>query len=155
MPIESRLNLHSGDIVFVDTAPFIYFFENHPDYLPIMQDFFEQVYDVQAQVVTSMVTYIELTSQPVRLGDRRLARKYRDYLCYSENITLLPLDLTIADEVVALRAEYALKTPDAVQLGTALAVAADYVLTNDRQWSQVEELRIVQLSDWLGSETDF
>ena len=140
------LMLKSGDIVFVDTAPFIYFFENHPDYLPIMQGFFDQVYGVQAQVITSMVTYIELTSPPIRMDDQRLARKYREYLTHSDNVTLLPLDITIADEVVNLRAKYAFKTPDAIQLGTAFAAGADYVLTNDRQWQQVEELHIIQLN---------
>ena len=144
------LTLKSGDIVFVDTAPFIYFFENHPDYLPLMKDFFDQVYVIEAQVVTSVLTYIELTTQPVRRGDQRLARKYRDYLSYSENITLLPLDMTIADEVVNLRAKYGFKIPDAIQLGTARAAGADYVLTNDRQWRQVEDIAIVQLHELVG-----
>ena len=143
------LKLTSGNVVFVDTAPFIYFFENHPDYLPIMADFFDQVYALEVQVITSVLTYIELTTQPIRRGDHRLARKYRDYLSYSENLTLLPLDMTIADEVVNLRAKYGFKTPDAIQLGTARAAGADYVLTNDRQWQQIEDIVIVQLNELL------
>ena len=143
------LTLQSKDIIFVDTAPFIYFFENHPDYLSVMRDFFDQVYAVQAQVVTSIVTYIELTTQPVRLGDQRLARKYREYLSYSENVTLLPLDITIADEAIKLRAKHGFKTPDAIQLGTARAAGADYVLTNDREWHEVEDIVIWQLQELI------
>ena len=141
------LKLRDGDIVFVDTSPFIYFFENHPDYLPAMQAFFDQVYRCDAQVITSIITYIEITTLPVRQGKRSLARKYRDYFSYSDNLTLLPLDMTIADEVVRLRATYGLGTPDAIQLGTALAAGADYVLTNDRKWSQVEDLEIIQIGE--------
>jgi len=29
------LDLKSGDIIFLDTAPFIYFFERHPDYFQL------------------------------------------------------------------------------------------------------------------------
>ncbi len=141
------LKLRDGDIIFVDTSPFIYFFENHPDYLPAMQTFFDQVYSCNAQVITSIITYIEITTHPVRQGNRPLARKYREYFSYSDNLTLLPLDMSIADEVVHLRATYGLRTPDAIQLGTALAAGADYVLTNDRKWNQVEDLEIIQIGD--------
>lgn len=143
------LTLKKDDLVFVDTAPFIYYFEKHSRYFPVMEDFFNQLYNTNAQMVTSLVTYIELTTQPVRQDDKQLARKYRDYLCYSENIALMPLDITIADEVVELRAQYGLKTPDAIQLGTARACGADWVLTNDRQWGQVEGLDIVQIDDLI------
>ena len=37
------LDLKSGDIIFLDTAPFIYFFEQHPDYFPGLELFFNQL----------------------------------------------------------------------------------------------------------------
>ena len=141
------ISLQKGDIVFLDTAPLIYFFEEHPDYFALMAELFEHVYTTNAQVITSIITYIELTTQPVKSGNLQLARKYRDYLTFAENITLFPLDLTIADQVVNLRAKYHLKTPDAIQLGTALASGADYVVTNDQGWKKAEELKVLLMED--------
>jgi len=141
------LILKSEDIIFLDTAPFIYFFELHPDYFPALESFFNQLYQVGAQAITSIITYIELTTLPARKGNRQLVRKYRDFLSNSQNIALFPLDMDIADHVVELRAKYSFKTPDAIQLGTALACGADYVVANDTAWRIVEELEVVMIGD--------
>ena len=141
------IDLKSGDLVFFDTAPFIYFFEKHPDYFPALSAFFDRLYETEAQVVTSMITYIELATHPARQGKERIVRKYRDYLSNSENISLFPLDLTIAGQAVRLRARYGLKTPDAIQLGTAVACGADFVVTNDKAWLRFEEADVVLVQD--------
>jgi len=133
------LELKSDDIVFLDTAPFIYFFEKHPKYF--------RLYESGAQAITSIITYIELTTHPARLGKNQLVRKYRDYLSNSENLSLFPLDMDIADHVVRIRAKYAFKTPDAIQLGTAAACGADYILTNDRAWEKFEEVKVVLVGE--------
>lgn len=139
--------LKSDDVIFLDTAPFIYFFERHPDHFPPMAALFDQLYATGAQAITSIITYIELTTQPARRGNLKLVRKYRDYLSNSENISLFALDMNIADYVVQLRARYALKTPDAIQLGTALACGADHVITNDRAWQGLEEVNVVLMEE--------
>ncbi len=143
------LILKQGDVLFLDTSPFIYFFEKHADWFPPIAGLFEQIYATDTQVITSIITYIELTTQPARQGEHNLVRKYRDYLTHGENITIFPLDLTIADEVVRLRAKYQLKTPDAVQLGTAVASGADYVITDDREWRRVTEVKVLLMNNLL------
>jgi predicted nucleic acid-binding protein len=72
---------------------------------------------------------------------------YRDYLTNSENISLFPLDLNIADHAVDLRARHQFNTPDAIQLGTAVACGADYIITNDKDWRRFEEIQILLVSD--------
>ncbi len=141
------LDLKSGDIIFLDTAPFIYFFEQHPDYFPALETLFAQLYKTDAQAITSIITYIELTTHPARQGKNQLVRKYRDYLSNSENISLFPLDMDIADHVVELRAKYHFKTPDAIQLGTAVACGADYIITNDKAWQRFEGIEVVLVGD--------
>jgi predicted nucleic acid-binding protein len=136
-----------GDIIFLDTAPFIYFFERHPDFFPVLDSLFTQLYTTGAQAITSIITYIELTTRPARLGRIKLVRKYRDYLSNSENISLFPLDMNIADQAVRLRAQYQFKTPDAIQLGTAVACGADYIITNDAAWKQFEEVTVLLVGD--------
>jgi len=141
------IDLKSGDIIFLDTAPFIYFFEQHPDYFPFLETFFDQLYETGAQAITSIITYIELTSHPARMGNQQLVRKYRDYLSNSANISLFTLDMNIADHVVQLRAQYQFKTPDAIQLGTAVACGADYIITNDRAWQRFEEVKVLLIAE--------
>jgi predicted nucleic acid-binding protein len=141
------LTLTSDNIVFLDTAPFICFFEAQPDYFPAVKNLFNQLYETGAQAITSMFTYIELTTQPARKGNRRLVRKYRDYLTNSQNIALFPLDIDIADHAVELRAKYHLRTPDAIQIGTAVGCGADYIITNDRAWLRIEEVAVVLVEE--------
>lgn len=49
------------------------------------------------------------------------------------------------DQAAALREQYQLKTPDAIQLATAVAAQADYFLTNDGLLKKVRELQVVTL----------
>jgi predicted nucleic acid-binding protein len=141
------LDLNSGDIIFLDTAPFIYFFERHPDYFPALEMLFDRLYEVDAQVITSIITYIELTTFPARQGEKQLVRKYRDFLSNSENISIFSLDMDIADHVVEMRARYHFKTPDAIQLGTAIACGADYIITNDQDWRKIDEIQVLMVGD--------
>ena len=139
--------MHSSDIIFLDTAPFIYFFEQHPDYYPALEMLFDRLYETDAQAITSIITYIELTTLPARQGKKQLVRKYRDFLSNSENISIFSLDMDIADHAVEFRAQYNFKTPDAIQLGTAVACGADYIITNDKDWRRVEEIQVVMVGD--------
>jgi predicted nucleic acid-binding protein len=141
------LKLKSNDIIFLDTAPFIYFFEQHPDYFLVLELFFNQLYATGARAITSIITYIELTTQPARRGNKQLIRKYRNYLSNSENIDLFPLDMTIADHVVELRSHYQFKTPDAIQIGTAIAYGADYIITNDKTWQKFDQVKVILVED--------
>lgn len=133
--------------VFVDTAPLIYFFEDHKIFAPLVARFLEEAFAKDVQLVTSLITYIELLTLPQRCGNERLSAKYREYLTNSERLSLYPLNVLVADAAVGFRVAYNLKTPDAIQLGTAKVCGADLVLTNDRDWRAVTELPVVMLTE--------
>lgn len=137
------LTLHHGQTVFVDTAAFIYYFENHEAYADPLDRFFRNCTDLDVQIVTSLVTYIELLTFPEKNGNRLLAAKYREYLTNSENLRVYPLSFQVADEAVRLRAQHGLRTPDAIQLATARICGADWVLTNDKRWQVVPDMPVV------------
>lgn len=49
-----------------------------------------------------------------------------------------------------LRAKYDwLRTPDAIQLATALGHGADIIVTNDERWGRISELTVLVLKDYL------
>jgi len=61
----------------------------------------------------------------------------------------MPLTPDIARETAKIRAEFAIKTPDAVQLATARVNGIDYFLTNDKGLKLFSPLRIMVLDDFV------
>jgi predicted nucleic acid-binding protein len=141
------LKLFRGETVFVDTAPLIYFFEEKEPYVDRLADFFDEVTQLDIQLVTSMVTYIEILTLPEKLGDERLAAKYREFLTNSEQLSIYPLNIAVADAAVRLRASAGVKTPDAIQLAVAQVCGVDHVLTNDRKWRELSSFNVVLVDE--------
>ncbi len=136
-------------MIFIDTAPFIYFFEKNEKYFQPMSMLFDFIYDNDVQVVTSIITYIEITTHPMKLGNKKLALKYRDYFTNSENISLYPVNLLIAEEAVLFRTKYKMKTPDAIQLATAAVCGADYIVSNDGLWNRMSDAPVIMVDELL------
>ena len=69
-----------------------------------------------------------------------LARRMEAALCQHE---VHPLSASIAVASARLRARYRLRLPDAVQLATALEIGAHALVTHDRDFSCVEDVRVL------------
>jgi len=69
-----------GTVAGLDTAPLIYFIEEHPTYLPLLRPLFEAVDQAKLRVVTSVLTLTEVLVHPLRHGDGALADSYRRIL---------------------------------------------------------------------------
>ena len=139
-----------GQIVGLDTAPLIYYLEEHPTYLPLVDPFFDALARGDLYAVTSTVTLIEVLRQPLRHGDAALAAQYRSLLLNNRSIGMRAVSVAIAEEAARLRATYTLRTPDAVQLATALDAGASAFLTNDARLAAIPDLRVLVL-DQLGT----
>lgn len=55
----------------------------------------------------------------------------------------------ISETAARLRAKYAIKSPDALQIATGLYYSADKFLTNDVMLRKVNEIEILILDDFL------
>lgn len=97
------------------------------------------------RVVTSVVTLLEVLVYPLRLGNTRLAQQYRDILLSSENITIVSVSEDIAEVAAQLRAVHNLRTPDAIQMATAINQAASFFLTNDARLPSLPGLEVIVL----------
>jgi predicted nucleic acid-binding protein len=142
-----KLQLKSGDSLFLDTAPLVYFWAKHDQHYDKMTALFDQVYALGIQCTVSLLTYTEVINFPLKHRRPRLAAKYRDYLTNSSNINLYPFNLLVADKTAFFMAKYDLKMEAATQLATAAICGSDYVLTNNRNWQNVKSLRIVTVGD--------
>jgi predicted nucleic acid-binding protein len=141
-------DLH-GKTVGLDTAPLIFYIEDHPIYGEILAPFFEAVEAGDTTLVTSTVTLLEVLVHPLRLGNESLAHRYNDILLSSPHISTVPVTPATAQLAAELRASERLKTPDAIQLATALTHRADAFLTNDRDFGDIDSLAVLRVSDFV------
>lgn len=134
--------------VAIDTVAFIYFIEEHPRYLPLVDELFQAVDSGRLTAVSSELTLLEVLVVPLRAGDLALADRYAALLTRSRGLTLVPLTRPILRAASQLRATHrALRTPDALQLATGLAVHATSFVTNDRELPALPGLRVVRLDE--------
>lgn len=131
----------------IDSSPFIFFIERHPKYASVLRPFFEAVDRGDIRLVTSVVTLLEVLVHPIRRGDEALAVRYNDILLSSPNICTIPVTPSTAQSAAELRSQHRLKTPDAIQLATAIDQGAGAFLTNDRAFPRVGETDILKLHE--------
>lgn len=139
-----------GRVVGLDTAPLIYFVEEHPDYIDIVNPFFEAVGRGEVEVVTSIVTYLEGLVLPLRKNDAKLVRQYHDVIFKTRGLSAVPLSQDIAEEAARLRVLHKLTTPDAIQMATAIVRSATHFLTNDHRLPTLPNLQVIKVTNLKG-----
>lgn len=87
-----------------------------------------------------------LHGQVVGLDNAPLAQQYWELLSGAKDLTMQVVTPTVAEE--AARA-HGLRTPDAIQLASALLAGASSFLTNDAQMARVPGLRMLILDQLL------
>ena len=137
-----------GSLVYLDTAPLIYFNEKHPTYLKIVYQFFEAMQLNQIRVATSTVTVLETLVHPIREKDTKAIRMYRSLFFNTRGLRTIDVSQQIAQEAARLRAFYPrLETPDAIHMATAIYMNITYFLTNDSRLPSIPELKIITLDE--------
>ena len=130
--------------VGLDTAPLIYFIEENPAYIETVRFFFEAMDRGDFLVVTSAVTLLEVLVHPLRSNNKELATEYRDILLNSK-LTILEVSSSIAEQAAQLRADYNIRTPDAIQISAALSAGASHFFTNDIRLPEIPSIQILSL----------
>ncbi len=91
---------------------------------------------------------IEVLVKPLRDGNTEIELQYRE-LFASNAVRLLDASYQVFADAARLRAETALKTPDALHAATALRAGCALFITNDTDFRRVQGLPIVVLDDLL------
>lgn len=136
-----------GQLVGLDTAPLIYFIEENPKYVVMMDAFFAALHHQEFSAVTSAITVTEVLVHPLRSNNEAIAQQYRDILLNSDELTVVDVSPAIAEIAARLRAEHNLRTPDAIQLATAIDSCVTFFLPNDAGLPAIPELQILVLDD--------
>jgi predicted nucleic acid-binding protein len=141
-----NVDLHHKS-VFLDTAPLIYFIEGNSPFQEKLKEIFNLNDHGDFTFITSSITLLEVLVKPLKDGKNKLAESYKDILLNAAGIEMIEITNAIAIRAAGLRAKYGVKTPDAIQLATAIEFNVDYFLTNDLRLKLVNEVESITLNE--------
>lgn len=134
--------------VALDSSIFIYFIEKNPRYRLAVRPIFQAMTEGRLEAVTSGLTLLETLVVPLRAGNTVLAQAYERFLTWGLGLRLVPLDENLLRAAAHVRAVTRLKTPEALQIASALSAGCSAFLTNDRRIPSMRGLRVLQLEDY-------
>ncbi len=124
----------------VDSAPIIYVLEDNSRFVMRYIPLFEAEARGHLRLAISAITIAEVLSGPLGISDEILTARYRRVLCGWE---VHPVDSDIAVVAARFRLAYRLKLPDAIQLATVVASEAYALVTHDRDFRRVKNIRVL------------
>ena len=134
-------------LLFLDTAPVIYYLERQPTFFPLIRSIFERVSDGDLPAVSSPITLAECSSIPYLQKLPELKQDLADALALNKNIIFRITDEVVVIEAVKMRVKYGFKLADAIQIATAIVCNCDAFLTNDVELKKVTEIRSIVVSE--------
>jgi len=142
--------IRSFSVIGLDTAIFIYHFEENPTYLPLTRELLSSIEMGERKGVTSAITLMEIIVKPLALGQIDVARKYEAMLVNFPNLDIVDLDRDVIRQAARLRAEYRIRPPDALQVSASLLYGADAFITNDGLLKRLQDkLNVIVLDDFV------
>jgi len=139
--------LQSMHRVGIDTPIFIYHIQQSTPWNMAASAVLRAVADGHYEGIASVITLLEITVQPLRVGRPEIADVYEALLRDIPNLTIVDVDSRVTRIAAELRAAYGLRTPDAVQIAACLAHGAETFITNDRRLRRVTEIDVRMLAD--------
>ena len=141
--------LRKHPVIALDSSIFIYHLEDHPRYAPLTEIIFDDLEKGMNKGITSYLTLMEIITKPKAEGLLQVARDYEYYLTTFPNLTFYEMGIEIARKASDLRTTERIKSPDAIQLATAILHGATAFLTNDKIFERVKGIDILILDKFL------
>lgn len=130
----------------LDSNVLIYFIEAHPDYHRLTQKLFASIESGRNFGVCATLSLLEVLVQPYRDDRDELVNQFYGLLTTYPNLIWVDLSIEVADLGARLRAQYQLKTPDAILLATAIRAGATGFIGNDARLKRVAGTEVLLLS---------
>lgn len=103
---------------------------------------------------TSTLILAKTLVHPLRNNESTRAAAFRNLILSSPHMTAVPLSAAIAERAAQLRAHLNLRTPDAIQLPTAIQSQCDAFLTNDDKLNRVQTIPVIVVHELDVEEGD-
>ena len=130
-------SIASGQNVALDTVIIIYFLEKHPQFYQLVKDLFYRIELGDIRAGMSSLVFAELLVPAFRLNNKSQADNIIQLLNVFPNLLISPVTTKISIESAKLRADYNLRTPDAIHAATALHNKSDFLITNDKSLQKI------------------
>ena len=140
MGLSPPFGLKEGTRVTVDSAPLIYFLEDHRTLARRFEALFEANGAGTLEIVISSIAVAEVLAGPLKSGNEALADRYRRVLA---QWPIIAVDAELAALAARLRASHGLRLPDAIHAATALSTDSAALVTHDRDFTGLKGLRII------------
>jgi len=141
------IDLPEGGLVYLDTSAIIYSVEKIEPFYSLLTPLWDAAKAGQFGVITSELTLLETLVKPLQARDLLLQGIYRSLLTASRKMQLVPISRKVIEAAANIRAEYRLKTPDAIHVGSA--DGCSLFVTNDPAFQRVAGLPVTVLNDLL------
>ncbi len=128
----------SGNRIALDTTPFVYFLERHPDYFRPAKSLFDRIEQGKLEACASTLVLTELLVPAFRTKDSSQAQSVFRLLSHFPHLSFVDITPSIAVQASRLRGESSLRTPDALHLATALDQEVDWFVTNDKGFTKLK-----------------
>ena len=137
-----------GRRIYLDANLYIYAFEGIETYRTRMAGLLAAIDRQGIRVVASELLFTELLPRPMKEGRQDLAERYLDLFRSTRHIHLAPVDCRVILRSVHLRADFGLRSMDALHLATALIIHdCETFVTNDQRLARVDRLRVLSFHD--------
>ncbi len=135
---DASCSSYTKPIFAADSMVFIYFFDQNKDFIDASERILKHAERGGSTVVTSIISLTESLS-PLKYRDDEGARStIINFFYLTPNIHIIDATREVALEAARLRREYTyLRTPDAIQLATAITAHADTFITNDARLTKL------------------
>lgn len=144
--LASALRRHM--VIGLDTSIFIYYIDDYPEFSDVAEHVLSHVVSGMSQGVTSVLTLMEVSVQPIRRGAESTAREYVEIIRELRGLTIGAIGDTTATVAADLRARHNLQPADALQVAACLEHGATAFVTNDRRLQRLTELEVIILGDF-------
>ena len=139
--------------VFIDTAPYIYFFNRNDQFYGKTKSFISRCVEDEIPMVSSVITLEEYSVKPYRDDEKESLDMFYGLLNDTDT-EIIKIDDLIADEAAKIRAKYeGFKAMDSLQLASAVAAGADLFLTNDKQLRHFDGIKVMTLDELPEEDT--
>ncbi|MGC1362969.1 MAG: PIN domain-containing protein [Silvibacterium sp.] len=116
--------------IYWDTMVFVYLVEDHPVFGSKVHRIYQRMLERRDTLCTSTLTLGEALVGSIKGGDANLGEKMKTAL-NGDEVELVPFRARTAEIYAEIRANFPVKSPDAIHLATAAEMKADIFLTND------------------------
>lgn len=147
------MGIDVGKSILLDTNCFIYYFEDNPSYSSILEEVFIGIQNGKNEAFMSIMSFMEILVKPKQENNVFIEKRYKLMLTNYPNLSIINIEYQIADIASRLRANYSIKTPDAIILATGIAMNVDYFITNDVRLKNIcskEGIQMVAIGEIKG-----